>query len=670
MFLRVLFVYGVSCGIFGGIQSNKVYKDGETVPIFISPMTSNRSQVTLSYYTSPVCTPDNLKSQYSGGIGGMILGDVVQSTSYTVNFDQNQPCNILCDKILDQDALEKLENIIRDEYTVSLYADDMLGSVSIDPIEFIHYYRGLSNWSVDLLPENPNDLKKEMLVMGNKVYVLGGYPIGVFLEDENKYILFNHLDFEIDHNAGQIVGFSVTPRSVADSSCSSGEDFILDLSGLEEKNQGGLNKSQPLSYTYSVTWKKSDVSYGTRWDSYIRAVAGPSDIRWSSILNGMNLVLLFSTLILSILFRILRKDVSMYNSITTDIEALRAETGWKLLHGDIFRKPRFSKLLAACLGTGAQLSLMAIIIIILGGIGFLNLQQRGSVLTWAIILFSLFGIIAGYVSARFNRLLQQNYQNILYVTISTATLYTGTLLTLHTISSIIQSHVTAASQYVPRAPGPLILADAGSFAAESVKNIKVYWSPTVFISALLLFLCTPLIFIGSLYAYRQADIDLPVKTNLIPRHLVRLPWYIRSHILCPLSGLAPFSVAFGEMIFVSNSIWQHKLYYLFGTLITILILTMLVSALVSIFATYLAISHECHRWWWRAWWSSGFSAVWMFIAAIVYYFVVLDLDLGGTVLYFTNIIGFCYTVWLITGSIGTLSSFLFLKYIYGCIKID
>ena len=39
------------------------------------------------------------------------------------------------------------------------------------------------------------------------------------------------------------------------------------------------------------------------------------------------------------------------------------ETGWKLVHGDVFRPPRFSKLLTSFVGAGIQIFCMALITI-------------------------------------------------------------------------------------------------------------------------------------------------------------------------------------------------------------------------------------------------------------------------------------------------------------------
>ena len=39
------------------------------------------------------------------------------------------------------------------------------------------------------------------------------------------------------------------------------------------------------------------------------------------------------------------------------------ETGWKLVHGDVFRPPKHTKLLASLVGAGVQIFSMAVITI-------------------------------------------------------------------------------------------------------------------------------------------------------------------------------------------------------------------------------------------------------------------------------------------------------------------
>ena len=52
--------------------------------------------------------------------------------------------------------------------------------------------------------------------------------------------------------------------------------------------------------------------------------------------------------------RTLRRDISQYNQLET-VEEAAEETGWKLVHGDVFRPPRLPGLLSVYVGTGVQL---------------------------------------------------------------------------------------------------------------------------------------------------------------------------------------------------------------------------------------------------------------------------------------------------------------------------
>lgn len=47
------------------------------------------------------------------------------------------------------------------------------------------------------------------------------------------------------------------------------------------------------------------------------------------------------------------------------------ESGWKLVHGDVFRSPRYLVLLSALVGTGAQLALLVLFVILIAIVGML-----------------------------------------------------------------------------------------------------------------------------------------------------------------------------------------------------------------------------------------------------------------------------------------------------------
>lgn len=57
---------------------------------------------------------------------------------------------------------------------------------------------------------------------------------------------------------------------------------------------------------------------------------------------------------------------------------LNEETGWKLVHGDVFRPPAHRMLLAAAVGTGIQLVMLGLFVILVTIMGtFYEVRGRG-----------------------------------------------------------------------------------------------------------------------------------------------------------------------------------------------------------------------------------------------------------------------------------------------------
>ena len=56
---------------------------------------------------------------------------------------------------------------------------------------------------------------------------------------------------------------------------------------------------------------------------------------------------------------------------TSQERDVNEESGWKLVHGDVFRPPLSLALLSALVGTGAQLALLVLLVILLAIIGTL-----------------------------------------------------------------------------------------------------------------------------------------------------------------------------------------------------------------------------------------------------------------------------------------------------------
>ncbi|KAJ0759626.1 putative nonaspanin (TM9SF) [Helianthus annuus] len=89
-------------------------------------------------------------------------------------------------------------------------------------------------------------------------------------------------------------------------------------------------------FTYDVTFKESDIEWGSRWDVYLLTNDDP--LHWFSIKNSLIIVLFLSGMLAMIIMRTLHKDISNFNQLDPQDES-EEETGWKVVHGDVFRPP-------------------------------------------------------------------------------------------------------------------------------------------------------------------------------------------------------------------------------------------------------------------------------------------------------------------------------------------
>merc|ERR1719329_935155 len=232
---------------------------------------------------------------------------------------------------------------------------------------------------------------------------VNGFPVG--LKEEGKYYMYNHVRIELQYHEDRdefegfrVVGFEVYPASIKQKLQETPEGTV---STCEEDSRGAPlleidDLTTSLIYTYDVTWTASDVRWASRWDTHLKM--GEGQIHWFSIVNSLLIVFFLSGMVAMILLRTLHRDIAKYNDLATDDAE---ESGWKLVHGDVFRKPPHSKFLAVCVGTGIQLLACSCITLSFSAIGFLSPVHRGSILQGMLLLFTFAGILAGYFSARF-----------------------------------------------------------------------------------------------------------------------------------------------------------------------------------------------------------------------------------------------------------------------------
>ncbi|KAK8351123.1 hypothetical protein V6Z11_A05G011700 [Gossypium hirsutum] len=147
-------------------------------------------------------------------------------------------------------------------------------------------------------------------------------------------------------------------------------------------------------------------------------------------------------------------------------------------------------------------------------------------------------------------------------------------------------------------------------------------------------------------------IEYPVQTNQIPREIPVQNY--PSWLLVLGAGTLPFGTLFIELFFIISSIWMGRVYYVFGFLLIVLIL------LVD------------WKWWRKSFFASGSVAIYIFLYSINY--LVFDLkSLSGPVsatLYLGYSLFMVLAIVFATGTVGFLSSFWFVHYLFSSVKLD
>ncbi|UNI21980.1 hypothetical protein JDV02_007915 [Purpureocillium takamizusanense] len=688
--------------------SIKSYKEGSQLPLLVNKVYSDNTQLQYAYYNLPFVCPPTGKSKAGGGLlsgqsiplnlGEVLRGDRIMASDMELEMGKDKACNFLCNKEISRSDLRRAKEMVRDGYVTEWIVDNLPGATS-----FV-----------------TSDKTKKYYAAGFKL----GYTELSSTTGKARYFLHNHHTIVIRYRkapgkAGErgerlVVGFEVYPKSVGRDNRRDSSGCPMDLQHVsggfelymaanktsdiaarypdssyypdaleDDESEGG---SLTIPYSYSVYFREDDgIEWSHRWDLYFVNQEEGSRIHWLAIVNSLIICGLLTGIVMIILAKTIRTDIKAYKDATmedgklrrkkprsgarspkektpglldqgTDVdndvdlseddEALEDVTGWKLLHADVFRKPSCGNLLAPLVGSGMQLLFMAIGLVLLSALGILNPSFRGGFISVGVGLFIFAGVFSGYFSARvFKSFDGKNYRANALVT---ALLFPGLTFGLVFILNLF------------------VWAQASSTAIPF----------GTLMAMLLLWLCVqvPLVLAGSYYGYVKAGAwEHPTRTAAVARQIPNQAWYIKSLQSVLLAGLIPFAVIFIELLFVFQSVWQDKsgYYYVFGFLAMVSVILVVTIAEVTVVTIYIQLCSENYHWWWQSFLVGGGSAVWVFGYCIWYYTFKLHISgFVSSLLFFTYSFMACCVYGLLTGTVGFLSAYAFVRRIYGAIKVD
>mmetsp|Transcript_6440 Transcript_6440/g.10205 ORF Transcript_6440/g.10205 Transcript_6440/m.10205 type:complete len:636 (+) Transcript_6440:71-1978(+) len=603
------------------------FETRENVPLQVTALTSTKKQLPVDYYDLPFCKPEKIKKA-AENLGEVLEGDVITSSPYELEMKVPDACKVLCRRELNQKEMNAFKSVIKENYRV--------------------------HWLVDNLPVAMYHEKFD--------YYSRGFPVGFTMvgeEGDRRHYLNNHARIVIAYHedpdsfqGARVVGFEVVPFSVKHSyedaafdpqlttlhTCNEMTPAVNDLETLMSADAPG-----EVIFTYDVKWVRSEVQWSQRWDVYLKGNPN-EEIHYFSILNSLMIVLFLSGVVGMIMVRTLRRDIASYNEGAASAEEAGEESGWKLVHGDVFRPPeRGATALAALVGQGMQLLALATAVLLLALAGFLSPANRGGLLTAVLTLYVLGGAFSGYYAARLFKFFGKKEWK--RCTLTTALLYPGAVFAIFLFLDVVEQW-------------------EGSSAAVSFGTL-------VGMLALWLGVCTPLVFAGAFHGFKKPAYEAPVRTHNFPRFIPECQWYNKPAVSIALGGILPFGAVCIELFFIMSALWLHQIYYVFGFLMAVLLILALTCAEIAVVLCYAQLCAEDYRWWWRSFCSAGSSAGYLYLYSIWYFATKLHISgLSSCLVYFGNMLIISLTFFLLTGSIGFLSCFWFVRTIYSAIKVD
>jgi len=624
--------------LFPGV-SPETYVTGEEVLMYTDLVNSKKTQVPFKFYKLPGCEEPKMtpfrKRRQRKNLGARLQGLELKPAPYIMKVKENYMCKPMCQVNIKAWRVQWLKKLIERQYRIHI--------------------------TFDGLP----------LLMRSKElnYAVRGFPVGFKAPPSytglphDEYYLYNHLKFTVTYQEQpegegvHITGFDVHPVSIVHEiqkdglgptsevgSCNvEGVDPpVNDLKTYLALKTNEIGHDLPVIYSYETEWIESDLNWADRWDVYL--IGSPDDdIHSFAIINSLMIVLFLTGAIAAIMIRTLRKDIAGYNEMQT-LEEAQEETGWKLVHGDVFRPPSTHPMVFSILvGTGAQIGCAFFSTMMCSVVGLINPMKKGQTLTAIVLLYVLCGCVGGYVSARIFKFCDAKAwkQN----TFLTAAGLPGFLISIFTILNIFLHFAGAAT--------------------------AVHFFTLLAIFGLWIAISTPMVFIGSFFGFRAEKLQVPVKVNQISRYVPELPWYANPPASYLLGGILPFGSVCIELFFIMSALWLHQIYYMMGFLLVVLLILGATCAEVSIVMTYLQLCAEDHRWWWKSFFNCASAGFYLFLYSL--WFLMSRLDLVGVlpvVVYITymGMISFCFG--LFCGSLGVLCSFFFIRNIYGALKVD
>jgi len=581
-------------------EDDAKYNPGDEVTLWVNKVGPyHNPQETYAFYSLPFCIPKGKElKQKSDSIGAALDGNELRDSGILIRFKDDVTDAKLCEIEFTEEVAEVFTDAVKNHYWYQLYLDELPMWGMVGQMEGSAAVPGSSN-------------------------VAGGAEVPNLSSSGNaRAFFYTHKAFSISYNQNHIIQVNLTSA-----------------------NPKPIEKGKKEAMTYSVTWTPTDGSFEDRFDRYLDFSFFEHQIHWFSIFNSFMMVVFLCGLVVLILMRTLKNDYMRYTSEDEDLELDRVidESGWKQVHGDVFRPPPYLMLYSALIGTGHQLVALVFCGTLLAIARSLYVG-RGAVINALLLVYSVTSFVAGYAGSRYYK--RNGGMDWKLTMMMTAVLFPGVCFCV----SFVLNFIAVAYQSTAAINFFIIL------------KILALWG----------FISLPLVVAGTVIGRNTVSSqDVPCRVNALKRPIPDHKWYTHPVVLSLAGGILPFGSIFIEMYFIFTSFWNYKFYYVYGFMLLVYLILIIVTVCVTIVSTYILLNAEDYRWQWCCFFSGGSTALYVYLYAFYYFFTKTKMYGFFQVSFYFGYMGlFSFGLFILCGTIGYMGTSIFVNKIYQYIKSD
>lgn len=612
--LALLLITSIPCSILADMTTHR-YEKGDIVDLWVNKVGPySNPQEAYEYYTLPFCASPSEKHNLplNPSLAEVLGGHTLRHSGFELPFGEESQVEECTTKPLSEAEVAKFDNAVEHQYFYQKYLDDL------------------------------------------PVWGMVGEMLPVSKDDPTNLVPYVYQDrhLSISYNGDRIVKV----------------DLASDSNSLTRVTTGAT-----LAFKLSISWTPTTEQFHSRFDRYLDHSFFKHQIHWFSVFNSFMMVLFLTGLVSLIFLRTLKKDYARYSG--SSVERMEAaeegekehpaahvsggpeDSGWKQVHGDVFRAPINLPFFAALLGAGCQLIIICLSVILFALAGPLHgdvYEERGEILHASMVSYALSSIVAGYASGSFF----QKYSRT-------------TVKKTKTPSQAWQAVMVLTVLVLPALVTVILL----SLNSLSIYYQTLYCIPFLTICKLFfiwIFTSVPLCVVGTLLGRHAFRKDFPCRVNSIPRPIPdESAWYGQPKYLIPLSGILPFGSIFIELYYILTSLWNYKYYHVYGFLFGMYAILVIVVSMTSIISTYFCLNSENYHWQWNAFFSGASASIYVFFYGLYYFwFKTTMYGLLQTSFYFGYMALISLSLGCLCGTIGFISSAKFVETIFRNVKVD